>query len=531
MIELRQYQSDGLAALWRYYSNGGKGNVLLCWPTGTGKSICPAIFIREAMKLWPDQRFMLLTHSSELVKQDAEALQSVWSEAPIGLYCAGLKRKDVVSPIIYGTIQSAYKIGATNFGHRDILWVDEAHLISDEDASMYLKFINELKAVNPRLKVIGLTATPFRVGMGMLVDGKLWDEVVHDLTSMENFNKLIDDGYLCPIVPKSTQVKLDLSNVGIQRGEFVSSQLQHEVDKAEITWKALQEACYYGQNRRSWLIFATGIEHANHIAEMLCKIGVECVSVHSKQSADHNAAAIRRFKRFELRAIVNYGKLTTGFNHQGIDFIIMLRPTMSVGLWVQMLGRATRPCEGKVNALVMDFARNTARLGPINDPQIPNKKGNKTGDLPIKICDACGVYNHISARKCDACGTPFEFQVKIVERAGTEELIKQPEALVIEYFDVNHVVYKKHQKADKPEYICATYFCGMNSFKEYIFPQSKNRSFFANWWRQRSTREVPATADEAIKFTSELRRPARVRVYINRMVKGKILPEILSAEF
>ena len=167
----------------------------------------------------------------------------------------------------------------------------------------------------------------------------------------------------------------------------------------------------------------------------------------SKQSADHNATAIRRFKRFELRAIVNYGKLTTGFNHEGIDFIIMLRPTMSVGLWVQMLGRATRPCEGKENALVLDFARNTPRLGPINDPAIPNKKGNKTGDLPVKICEGCGVYNHISARKCDACGTPFEFQVKIVERAGTEELIKQPEALVIDYFDVNHVVYKKRQKA------------------------------------------------------------------------------------
>ena len=152
LIELRQYQSDGLAALWRYYSNGGKGNVLLCWPTGTGKSICPAIFIREAMKLWPDQRFMLLTHSSELVKQDAEALQSVWPEAPIGLYCAGLKRKDVVSPIIYGTIQSAYKIGASNFGHRDILWVDEAHLISDEDASMYLEVYKRAKGCQSAIK-------------------------------------------------------------------------------------------------------------------------------------------------------------------------------------------------------------------------------------------------------------------------------------------------------------------------------------------------------------------------------------------
>jgi DNA repair protein RadD len=166
----------------------------------------------------------------------------------------------------------------------------------------------------------------------------------------------------------------------------------------------------------------------------------------------------------------------------------------------------------------------------VNDPRIPNRKGNKTGDLPVKICDACGVYNHISARKCDACGTPFEFQVKIVERAGTEELIKTPEALVIDYFDVNHVVYKKHQKQDKPEYICATYFSGMNSFKEYVFPQSKNRSFFANWWRCRHPSEPPKTAEEAIKLTSELRRPRRIRVHINRNIKCRILPEVLNAE-
>lgn len=531
MIELRQYQTDGLAALWKYYQNGGKGNVLLCWPTGTGKSICPAIFIKEAMKLWPNQRFMLLTHSSELVKQDAEALLAVWNNAPLGLYCAGLKKKDVVAPIIYGTIQSVHKLGANNFGHRDILWVDEAHLISDDDASMYLKFIAELKAINPKLKVIGLTATQFRMQMGLLTEGKLWNEIVHDLTSMDNFNKLIADGYICPIIPKSTQIKLDISNVDIQRGEFVAGQLQHEVDKAEITWKALQEACYYGQNRKSWLIFASGIMHADHIAEMLNQLGIDCSSIHSKQSKDFNDNAIRDFKSFRLRAIVNYGKLTTGFNHEGIDFIIMLRPTMSVGLWVQMLGRGTRPYKGKSNCLVLDFARNTPRLGPINSPVIPNKKGNKTGDLPVKICEACGVYNHISARKCDPCDHPFEFQVKIVEKAGTEELIRNPEALQIEYFNVNHVIYKPKQKLNNPPYIEVTYFSGMNSFKERVFPQSKNRSFFANWWRVRNSGEVPTTAEEAIKFTNELRKPARIRVHVNRIIKGRNFPEILSSEF
>lgn len=533
MIELREYQIDGLTALWDYYSKGGKGNVLLAWPTGTGKSICPAIFIKEALRLWPDQRFMLLTHSSELVKQDSEALLEVWANAPLGIYCAGLKKKDVVSPIIYGTIQSAHKLGAINFGHRDILWVDEAHLISDEDTSMYLSFIADLKKINPKLKVIGLSATPFRAGMGLLTEGKLWDEVVHDITSMENFNKLVSDGYICPIIPKKTQVELDVSNVSIQKGEFVTSQLQHEIDKAEITWKALQETVYYGKGRRSWLIFATGISHAEHIAEMLQKLGIDCAAVHSKKSAEYNKEAIEAFKKYELRAIVNYGKLTTGFNHPGIDLISMLRPTLSVGLWVQMLGRATRPAPGKANALVLDFARNTPRLGPINCPILPRKKGDKEGTVPIKICDTCGVYNHIKAVRCDSCGAPFEFKVKIVERAGTEELIRTtvPEALQIETFDVTYVTYAKKQKAGK-NYIVATYFCGMQSFKEGVFPENiKARKFFANWWRQRHTSELPDTTDQCIEHISQLRAPRQIRVHLNKMVAGRNFPEVLNATF
>jgi DNA repair protein RadD len=538
MIELRQYQIDGLDALWNYYCNGGKGNILISWPTGTGKSICPAIFITHALRLYPDQRFMLLTHNSELVKQDAEALLDVWPNAPLGIYCAGLKKKDVVSSIVYGTIQSAHKLGAVNFGHRDILWIDESHLTSDDEDSMYLSFIAGLKATNPKLKVIGLSATNFRQGMGLLTEGKLWNEVVHDLTSMDNFNKLVREGYLSPLVTKKTQVELDVSNVSVQKGEFVSKQLQHEVDKAEITLKALQEACYYGNGRRSWLIFATGIDHANHIAEILMSLGVDCASVHSKQPAEYNKKAIDAFKNYELKAIANYGKLTTGFNHPGIDFIIMLRPTLSVALWVQMLGRATRPAEGKQNALVLDFAKNTARLGPINDPCIPRKKGDKGGELPIKICDACGVYNHIKAIKCDSCGKPFEFKVKIVARAGTEEVLRQTEAPIIETFDINYVTYSKKQKVDKhtgkakPSYIQANYFSGINLFKEFIFPENKGfRKPFVDWWRQRSVIEPPATTEECVNHISQLRAPRRIRVHVNRMLNGRNYPEVLSAEW
>lgn len=532
MIELRPYQEEGLQALWSYFMNH-KGNPVLAWPCGTGKSLVPAEFIRRTLKSFSNERFLMVTHVKELIDQNYKKLKEVWADSPVGVYSAGLKRKDIFEQIIYGGVQSMYR-HPEYFGHRDLAFIDEAHLVSQEDASMYLSFIAMLKKINVNLKIIGLTATHYRMGQGLLTDGGLFTDIVHDLTSMENYNKLIHDGYICKhIAPSRLKVKLDVSNVTIQKGEFSSGQLQHEVDRDEITWKALQETCYYGQNRRSWLIFASGIDHANHIQSMLTQLGIDCASVHSKQDADYNDAAIKDFKAYKLRAIVNYGKLTTGFDHPGIDLIDDLRPTLSVPLHVQKLGRGGRIATHKNDCLVLDHAGNVPRLGCINDPMIPRKKGDKEGTVPIKICDTCGVYNHIKAVRCDSCGAPFEFKIKIVERAGTEELIRTtaPEALQIETFDVTYVTYAKKQKAGK-NHIVATYFCGMQSFKEGVFPENiKARKFFANWWRQRHTSELPDTTDQCIEHISQLRAPRQIRVHLNKMVAGRNFPEVLNATF
>lgn len=532
MITPRWYQEEAVNAIYNYFMNGGKGNPLVALPTASGKTIIPAIFIQRVMTQWPNQRFLIITHVKELINQNYNKMLEVWANAPIGIYSAGLKRRDILAPIVFGGIQSMIKI-AEAFGHRDIIFIDECHLVNQNENSQYLRFISIMKKINPRVKIIGLTATKFRMGHGLLTENDgLFTDIAYDMTDMEGFNKLLNDGFLCPLIAKRTQVELDVSNVQVQAGEFVSNQLQHEVDKAEITWKALQELVYYGQNRKSWLIFATGIEHSNHIAEMLSKLGVECASVHSKQSAEYNDSALKAHKELKLRAIVSFSKLTTGLDHPAVDLIGDLRPTLSTVLHVQKYGRAMRLYPGKKDSLILDFAKNTLRLGPINDPVIPNKKGNKLGDIPVKICDACGVYNHISARKCDPCGHQFTFEVKITERAGTEELIKNIEPLDIQYFDVSYAVYRKKQKAASNPYVEVTYFNNnMQSFKEFVFPQSKNRSFFANWWRQRHTSDPPATADDAIKFTNELRRPRRIRVHVNKMIKGKNYPEILSCEW
>lgn len=527
-INLRPYQIDGLTAVWNYFQEGNTGNPVIAWPTGTGKSIIPAVFIMEVMKLWPNQRFLIITHVKELIKQNYDLMIELWPNAPVGIFSAGLKRKDTAYPIIFGGIQSMIKNPA-QFGKRDIIFIDEAHLVSADESSQYLTFIATMKLINPYVKVIGMSATPFRMGMGYITDGGLFTHIVHDVTSLSAFNKLIDDGYISPLIPRRTKTEIDVSNVGIQNGDYIGSQLQKAADKNEITYAGLREIVEYGSDRKSWLLFASGIEHAEHIAEMLTTFNIQCAAVHSKQADNYNDNAIQAFKSGELQSIVNYGKLTTGFNHPEIDLIGMFRPTLSVPLWVQMLGRGTRPVAGKNNCLVLDFARNTPRLGPINDPIIPRKKGEGVGDAPVKICEACGVYNHAAARVCSNCGEEFIFKIKIIKTSGTEELIKSDKP-VIEVFDIERAIYVEKRATNGLPYVRITYYTrgGMQSFNENVFPEHSglSRQKFKMWWQQRHTSEPPKTARDALKYISELRVPRKITVHVNLKY-----PEVLSCEY
>lgn len=549
MIIPRYYQEEALTAIYQYFLNGGKGNPLIGLPGGTGKSIIPALFIQRVMKLWPNQRFLMVTHIKELIEQNSNALLRLWPEAPLGIYSAGLASKQSAQPIIYGGIQSMIK-RPTIFGHRDMAFVDEAHLVSDDETSEYQTFFALMKLINPSLKIVGMSATLFRMGMGMITQNGLFTDVVYDRTSLEGFNQLLAEGYMSPLIPLRTKTELDVSDVSIQKGEFVATSLQGAVDKAEITYKIMQECARIGQNRRSWFIFASGIEHAEHIAEQLGAFGIDCAPIHSKRPDDYNRAALKAHKNLELRAVVSYGKLTTGVDHPHVDFMPILRPLLSVPLWIQMLYRGTRPIyadgynletiSGRLNAiaagtkqncLVADFARNTPRLGPINDPQIPKMKKGEQGEMPIKICESCGTYNHTKIRFCVNCGDEFSFAVKIVSKAGTDELIKaavtEPTP-IIETLAVMTAIYSKHEgRNGKPPTIRATY-CTPTPYTEFVCLEHSGIAgkIARDWWRKRHKTEPPKTVDEALKFIADLRCPRYIRVHTN-----KKYPEVLGAEF
>ena len=534
-MQARDYQEEAICAPLNYFDNGGRGNPVVAMPTGTGKSFCIAETIRRILFRYSNQRILMLTHVKELIEQNAETMLAVWPTAPLGIYSAGLKQKDVILPIIFGGIASVNKRPQV-FGWRDLVFIDECHLLGPSDDTMYKTTLAALKLINPRLKVIGYSATPYRLKLGMITDGGVFTDICFDITTTEAFHRLIAEGWMSPPIAKPTRVEIDVSDVGISSNDDYN-QKQLETASDRITFEACREMVEVGFDRQSWLVFASGVVHAEHVASMLQSFGISAVAVHSKLSNEENDERISAFKAGHYRCLVNMNKLTTGFNHPPIDLIGMLRPTLSPGLWVQMLGRGTRPspATGKKNCLVLDFARNTQRLGTIDAPRVPRKPGEGGGDLPIRICGNCRAYNHAAARFCIACGYEFEFETKIFKTASEAPLLSS-DAPVVEYFNVDQVWYKLHEKKNasgilvSPPSIKVSYLCGMKMFHEWVclehsgFPGKKARE----WWRQRHVEEPPPTTFQALQRTHELREPSRIRVWVNRQ-NGH--PEVLGYEY
>jgi len=236
-MQPRYYQTEAYNAFFNYFESGKEGNPLIGMPTGTGKSLVIAMLVSGILQNYPGQRVMMLTHVSKLVEQNAKALMKIWPNAPIGIHSAELKLRDYIQPIIYGSIQSVCK-NTEQFGWRDLLFIDEAHLIGLKDTSQYLTTIAKLKAVNPHLKVCGFSATLFRMKQGELTDDGIFTDICYDLTGYQSFNRLIAEGFLAPLIGKPTAVKFDISNVSITAGDYNNKQLEEAVDKDAITFAA-----------------------------------------------------------------------------------------------------------------------------------------------------------------------------------------------------------------------------------------------------------------------------------------------------
>lgn len=523
-LTLRTYQQEAIDALYGYFSEH-TGNPLVVLPTGAGKSLVIAEFVRTLFEAWPDQRVIMLTHVKELIEQNLEKILNVWPEAPVGVYSAGLGRRDTDHKIIFAGIQSVY-MKSRKLGAFDLIIVDEAHLINHRSGGRYAHFLAEQREMNDRVKVIGLTATPFRTDHGDITKSRdkkdkredtIFNAVAYDKPLLE----LIEEGYLSTLVPKNTEAKIDLTGVKVRGGEFVEKDLQAATDNEELTSAAAREILMYGQDRKSWLIFCTGVDHAYHVRDALRKCGVDTETITGHTPKTERARIIEDYRSGKIRALTNANVLTTGFDAPQTDLIAFLRATYSPGLYLQMAGRGTRLSPGKKNCLVLDFASNVLRHGPVDMITAWNPVKSRPQEAPTKTCPECKTILPIAVMTCPECGYQFEpdedEKSKLEDQASDLPILSsqivRPKP---EYQTVTGVRYVKHIKKGgaSPPSLRVMYICGLRMFSEWVclehsgFAQQKAHK----WWSARINAYPPDTVDQALQLTDYLKTPARILV-------------------
>jgi len=472
-FEIRKYQEEVVESLWNaIHKEGGEldynTHPVIAAPTGSGKSVILGMFIKRYLEEYPDDNVLVLSHTQTILEQDLNALREFFPETPIGLYSSGLGSKEIEQITVAG-IQSVYR-SMDRFQWFNVIFVDEVHSVNHKSQGMYRNLLDSSYAVK-----IGMSATIFRTGHGYIHQGKgtLFNKLAHDLTSREQFNKLVDDGYLCNLIPVAPDTQLKSHNVKRSAGDYNVKDLARTHDKSYITQAAIENMLHYAEKYKKWLVFAIDIDHADHIAEALRKNGIEARSMHSRTKEDRRNI-INDFKDKKFKALVSVGMITTGFDDPEVDCIILLRPTLSPVLHVQMVGRGLRISPGKDHCLVLDFAGNTQRLGPINNVRIPDAgRGRELpGMTPTKVCKECRVINPISATECYVCGYEFITKTRLTPQAGTNEIIdRTPSKKEPEWVIVDEVSYALHEKSGQPPSVRVVYFSGINTIKEWWCPE------------------------------------------------------------
>lgn len=481
MITPRYYQNEAVERTFQHL-NGTSTHPLIDLPTGTGKALVITMIADRVLKRDPNCRILVLAHVKELVAQNEAEFRGWNPFIQTGIYSAGLNRKEARAPVTFASVQSAAK-GVHMLAPIDLIIIDEAHMVPAGDEGQYRSLIAGLQEHSPHLRVVGLTATPYRLSSGRLDEGdtRLFDRVIYRYP----MSQAVKDGYLCPLISKRTALQLDVDGVAQRGGEFVEHDLQAAVDQTDVIERAVRETIAWGRDRKSWLVFCTGIDHSEHVAQAFRDHGIEAAAISSRCSADERAELIEQYKAGKLQCLTNPNILTTGFNHRGVDLIALLRPTLSTGLYVQMLGRGTRTLghdietsreAGKHDCLVLDFAGNVRRHGPVDavdpPPRRAGRAGVKADHVATKTCPECSELVHPRTITCDACGYTWpqaEPEAKHAAEADASTAVMSSE-LEEEWLEVTEVVWQTHRKAGSPDMLRVSYFSGPMRYNHFCMP-------------------------------------------------------------
>lgn len=500
MLKLRPYQREAIDALNDYLCHH-KDNPCVVIPTGGGKSLIMAEAIKEWSSDYPPFRCIVLAHRQELVRQNAAEFLGLSPWADVGVYSSGLKKRDTKNHIIFAGIDSVYN-KSVDFPKFDVIVVDEAHRIPVRGEGKYRKFIDEQTRQNPNIRVVGFTATPFRLGSGPICHPKY---ILNSICYEANVGDLISKGYLCRLRAKCGAGAPDLSGIKKTGGDYNKKQLADRVGTGDVVSRAVTDALIHikEEGRRSIVWFCVDIAHCEKVTELLRNAGVPVGMVTGKTSAEERERITHKFEKREICNLVNCNVFCEGFNVRHVDCIVLFRPTLSKGLYAQMVGRGLRLHPDKTDCLVLDYARCIETHGPIDCLE--------AGEVKMVACPECREYFPRQLRTCPSCGWTIPKEViereqaiererkEIEEKAAQAEILA---SLPTEY-PVDDIKVARHCKAGSPDSLRVDYRSGLRVFHEWIcldhkgFPAQKARL----WWSLRfgSESAETITVDKALQ--------------------------------
>ncbi len=521
----RYYQTLANDAVWHYLAEQ-QGNPLIVLPTGAGKSISIAMLVQQTLAF--NGRVIVLAHRKELLQQNAEKIQALLPEIRVGIYSAGLKSRSTDADVICAGIQSCYR-KAEDFGRRELIVIDEVHLCSEDSESMYGQFLGDIVRHNPRARLVGLTATPFRTGEGPLCGRKkLFQRICYEIET----GRLINEGFLCPITNKPAVATVDTSGIKLRGGEFIESDMQRAFDTSDNVESAVREVVTKCDGRHSVLLFCSGVAHAEHVADLLANITGQKVGLVTGETFPmERANTLASFKKNELRWLVNCDVLTTGFDAPCIDAIAVLRATMSPGLFAQTVGRGLRQHESKLNCQILDFGGNIARHGSLDDPAYGRSSSASSAREAMaadnngrgKPCLACGIDVPSRSVECPECGFIFPQRHDGTADDQSQLTGETPP----EQWRVIACSWNKHTKRSEPDALPTLRVnyeveaqdseggnLSRKVISEWVCIEHTGyaRTKAGLWWQARSVSECPDTVEDAVDLLNRgaLRMPSAI---------------------
>lgn len=399
---LREYQQDAVNATLNHFRLSNESAVIVL-PTGAGKSLVIAELARLAKG-----KVLCLAHVKELVQQNHQKFSLTGQKA--GVYAAGLQQKQSQHAVTFASIQSVFSNLSAFSQPISLLIIDECHRVNHEshsnDKGQYQQVINTLKTINPAMKVLGLTATPFRLGSGWIYHkhyhgfqrdstGAFFQRCIYELP----LRYMIKHGYLTePKVEDATISNYNFHDLATNTfGQADEQDLNQLISKyPRVTQAIVEQIQAVCHDRKACMIFAATIKHAQEIISYLPKNQAGLVT--GTTPLQERDQLISAFKQEAFKYLVNVSVLTTGFDAPHVDFIAILRPTQSISLYQQIVGRALRLAPNKKDCLIIDYAGNGYDL---YTPEIGHAKPTRDSQAVLVECPQCHFQNTFWGRKDD----------------------------------------------------------------------------------------------------------------------------------